>query len=78
MMELAQQLGGPLFNTNEWTQSSPYPVSPFDSFPPVINNDRSLIYAGLHKETTHHMGSLGRHAVWITLSQRDPVTGHKS
>ena len=29
MMELAQLMGAPLFETNGWAQSSPYPVSPF-------------------------------------------------
>ncbi len=29
MMELAQLMGAPLFKTNGWAQSSPYPVSPF-------------------------------------------------
>ncbi len=30
MMELAQLMGAPLFKTNGWAQSSPYPVSPFE------------------------------------------------
>ncbi len=29
MMEPAQLMGAPLFKTNGWAQSSPYPVSPF-------------------------------------------------
>ncbi len=31
MMEPAQLMEAPLLKTNGWAQSSPYPVSPFDS-----------------------------------------------
>ena len=48
MMEPGQLIGAPLFKTNGWAQSSPYPVRPFQEYDTSsLNNADSCL--------SHHM-----------------------
>ncbi len=61
MMELAHLMGAPLFNTNGWAQSSPYPVSP--SPIDVLHFSESLILQANESFSTAYSGGRDR-KVW--------------
>ena len=65
MMEPAQLMGAPLFETNGWAQSSPYPVSPFCSFLQLVGPDFWMVLPGptcwrLQAKSTTRLGKEGK------------------